>query len=117
MKNKKVFMIILILFCAAAYFMGYYFLADHNFTIEKSEPTAPKNTEKIINESAIDLQKYYLLITEDDYLMIYSMPEQQLYESIELDCLWIKGEESLLKEGIRMENITEVYEFLESHMS
>jgi hypothetical protein len=50
-------------------------------------------------------------------LMIYEMPERKLYESVSLESLWIPEEEAILKSGMKLDTLMEVYEFLENRMS
>lgn len=116
MKNKRILMISLILLCVVAYFAGYRMFSKKEDS-ENSEVTTPKESVRNISESDYDSQEHYLLIIKEENLMIYEMPEHHLYDSVPLDSLWIEGEEEALKEGVSMQNLKEVFEFLENHMS
>mgnify|MGYP003292354884 CR=1 FL=1 len=65
----------------------------------------------------VQSQTYYYLKIENNMLMIYEMPERKLYESVSLESLWIPEEEAILKSGMKLDTLMEVYEFLENRMS
>lgn len=119
MKKTILFLIGLILAGTAAYFIGYFAYVSDNSEVESQEHVivqkALYHSEKKFKSE--EIEQYYVKI-EQDTLKIYKMPEKILYESIALSSLHLSEKEKKhLKEGIILQDLKEVYEFLENSMS
>lgn len=119
MKRTLLFVVGLIATGLIAYFGAYYFYISENpkteveeqFLLKKSM-TEPERFQEN-NEPG-----YYLAKIEDNCLMIYKMPEQSLYDYMEVSGLnFQETEKEELMHGISFENLMEVFEFLENTMS
>lgn len=119
MKKIVMFSISLIVMGVLAYFGAYYVYVSEHPQVELKE-------EAVLQKSVIDPlfgkepaePEYYLAKIEKDRLMIYKMPENTLYDYVELSSLNFHGtEREDLTTGISFENLTEVFEFLENSMS
>ncbi|MBQ8857994.1 MAG: hypothetical protein IJ024_07630 [Lachnospiraceae bacterium] len=119
MKRTIFFLIGLILAGTFAYFAGYYVYTAENPKAEVLEPATLQKAVPLSNENNLQMnEEYYIAKIEQDVLSIYKMPEETLYDSIELSGLHFVGkEEQELSEGIIFQNLTEVFEFLENSMS
>ena len=118
MKRKILFMLCLIVAGTFAYFGGYYLYRSSNPKVEILEPESLQRTVQISDTSELQDREYYVGKIEQDLLVIYKMPEETVYDSIEISSLRFFGdEESRLMEGMVFQNLTEVFEFLENSMS
>ena len=119
MKKTVLFLIFLIVAGTLSYFGGYYFYVTEH---PKTEYTEPIQLQKAVltemDDSEIKEQEYYYAKIEQEQLMIYKMPDEIVYDSVESSSLQMGGEvRTQLLEGIRFESLTEVFEFLENAMS
>ena len=119
MKKISIFLIFLILAGTLSYFGGYYFYVSQNPKSEYIEPVTLQRGIQLNDVTARgEEQEYYFAKIEQDLLMIYQMPDAVLYDSVELSSIHVQSTEELqLLEGMRFENLTEVFEFLENIMS
>lgn len=118
--KKTFFLIIGLIFAGTlAYFGGYYVYTSENPKTEILEPMALQKAVPLSEGSNLQIsEEYYIAKIEQDMLLIYKMPEQTLYDSVELNSLHFVGtEEQELAKGMFFENLTEVFEFLENSMS
>lgn len=119
MKKIVIFSISLIVIGMLAYFGAYYAYLSGNPQVElKEEAALQKSVIDPFVEREHGEPEYYLARIEKDRLMIYKMPENTLYDYVELSSLNFHGtEREDLATGISFENLTEVFEFLENSMS
>lgn len=118
MKRTVLFVIGLIIAGTLAYFSGYYaYKAGHPETElldAESVQKAIQTSEKQENVSG----EYYVGKIEQNLLVIYKMPEEILYDSVELSSLGLyENEKAQLLEGMVFGDLKEVFEFLENSMS
>lgn len=118
MKRKILFTLFLICTGAFAYYGGYHLYVANNPKTEIIEPETLQRAMPMSDTKETILEEYYIGKIEQDMLMIYKMPEETLYDSIETGSLRFFGdEESQLMEGMVFQDLTEVFEFLENSMS
>lgn len=119
MKRMILFVLGLIAAGTLAYFGGYYLYTSENPKTEITEPISLQRAVQISDtENITERQEYYVAKIEQDMLMIYKMPEETLYDSVEMSSLFFQERENAqLVEGIVFEDLTEVFEFLENSMS
>lgn len=119
MKKTMLFVISLIAAGTLAYFGGYYFYISEKPKAEFVEQISlQRSVLQSETEQRNSIPEYYIAKIEQDMLMIYKMPEETLYDSVETSSLNFHGtEETQLIEGISFESLTEVFEFLENSMS
>ena len=118
MKKKTVLIVLgMIVFGYLAYLTGYYFM------YQNAQASRQRNFEQrnvSLTGQAVELKsnEYYFVRIENKMLNIYKMPENILYDSINLISIHrLKEERELLNTGMTFEYLTEVFEFLESSMS
>lgn len=119
MKKTFVAFGVLIILGTFAYFGGYYFyLSGHSKTETVEEISLQRAMRMADMESTVEQQEYYIVKIEQEMLMVYKMPEEILYDSVEISSLHFQEkEQSQLSEGIVFSDLTEVFEFLENSMS
>jgi len=119
MRKTVLFVIGLIAVGSLAYYGAYHFYLTEHPKMEYVEQI-PLQRSVIQPETGQEsnLPEYYLAKIEQDMLMIYKMPEETLYDSVETSSLNFHGtEETQLMNGISFESLKEVFEFLENSMS
>ena len=119
MKKTAVFMIGLILAGILAYFSGYYVYTTRN---PKPEMKGSINLQRTVtlseDKGLAETEEYYIAKIEKEQLMIYKMPEEIVYESVEIRSLhFSEKEKPQLLEGMVFQTLPEVFEFLENSMS
>ena len=118
MKKKILFFVFLIAAGAFAYYGGY-----HAYTSSrpKSRMIETESLQKAVQMDHTDKtmsEEYYIGKIESDQLVIYKMPEDVIYDSVELSSLSFYDEErDRLLNGMVFEDLTAVFEFLENSMS
>ncbi len=119
MKKTMIFLIFLILAGTVSYFGGYYFYVTENPKTEIQTPvTVQKSIPLATEQPMVEDESYYFVKIEQAQLLIYKMPDAVIYDAVDLDGLHLQqAEVKMFEEGIRFENLTEVFEFLESAMS
>lgn len=119
MKKTFLFVIGIIAVGMLAYFGGYYFYISENPKMEFPEQISlQRSILQSDTEQINDIPEYYIAKIEQDMLMIYKMPGETLYDSVETSSLNFHGtEEAQLMEGLSFDSLTEVFEFLENSMS
>ena len=118
MKRTVLFIISLIIAGTFAYYAGYYVYKMNRPKVQFLETENVQRAVQISENKQMISDDYYIGIIEQDLLAIYKMPEEILYDSIEVDSLQFYGnEKKQLTEGMIFKNLTEVYEFLENSMS
>ena len=118
MKKKTILIILSILFFGClAYFSGYYLMYENAQT--SRQEILEQRSLTLVNQSlGGNTAEYYLVRSEKKMLNIYKMPENILYDSINLNSLhFLEDDKERLNHGIMFESLTEVFEFLESSMS
>ena len=118
MKRTVLFVISLVVTGTLAFYGGYYVYKSNR---PKTQFLETENVQRAVqmseNVSAAS-KEYYIGIIEQDLLAIYKMPEEILYDSIDVESLQFYGnEKKQLTEGMIFGNLTEVFEFLENSMS
>ena len=117
MKKKTIYTLIaLVLLCVLAYFGGYYLMYDQSQP-ELEEVLMPKNF--LLDDADTEIySEYYTARLEDMTLHIYKMPENTIYDSVQMNSLHLSEEEiERLHTGIVFYDLKEVFEFLENSMS
>ena len=119
MKKTMIILAFLILAGTVSYFGGYYFYTTENPKTEIQTPITVQKSVQFNNEQPIPEEaSYYFAKVEQEKLLIYKMPDAVVYDSVEMDGLHLQQTEvTLLEEGVRFENLSEVFEFLENAMS
>ncbi len=119
MKRIILFMIGLIAVGILAYYGAYHFyLSGHPETEYVEQISVQRSVPQSDIEQESKLPEYYIAKIEQDMLMIYKMPEEILYDSVETSSLNFHGtEEAQLMNGISFDSLKEVFEFLENSMS
>lgn len=119
MKEKIMFTIGMIAACILAYFSGYYGYLSHSLKTEFIEPLSVQHSIQLGQDAATEvLKEYYIGKIEQDVLLIYKMPEQILYESVNMDTLHVtETEKEGFIKGKIFADLSEVFEFLENSMS
>lgn len=119
MKKTFVALGVLIVLGTFAYFGGYYLYMSENPKTETAEQISLQRAMQMSDtDSTVEQQEYYIVKIEQEMLMVYKMPEEILYDSVETSSLHFQEkEQSQLSEGIVFPNLTEVFEFLENSMS
>lgn len=119
MKKIIVFVVCLIFAGILAFLGGYYGYKMKNPKAEQRDSmerqysisSEQNHAEQVLNE-------YYMAKIEQELLMVYKMPEEILYESVELSSLHMtEKEKNGLMSGMIFLNLPEVFEFLENSMS
>lgn len=119
MKKLIYYMIFLIAGGILAYFIAYYSYMEKLSKPEVLQSvvlqeTVPFNDKNLLMKT----DNYYLVKIEKDSLIVYTMPEEQIYDSIKLSSLYIsENEYEELYNGLVFEHLNEVLEFLENSMS
>ena len=117
MKKRTVYvLILLVLLCVLAYLGGYY-LMDDKLQTELEEVVIQRKI--LLDEAGDDVQsEYYIARLEGVALHIYKMPENKVYDSVQINSLHLSEDEvEQLRNGIVFQNLKEVFEFLENSMS
>ena len=118
MKRKILFVLFLMIAGTVSYLGGYYVYKSTNPKTEILEPENLQRTFQISDTNNTDTIEYYVGKIEQNLLIIYKMPEETVYDSVELNSLrFYEDEENRLMEGMIFQNLTEVFEFLENSMS
>ena len=118
MKRRILLILGLLIAGTFAYYGGYYLYTENNPKIELLDQEALQKSMPGADSKDAVSEEYYIGRIEQEMLMIYKMPEETLYDSIETSSLSFYGdEEHRLSEGIVFQNLTEVFEFLENSMS
>ena len=118
MKKKILYLIFLITAGTLAYYGGYHAYIVNRPNVELIQPEALQKAVQIKSTDHDYAREYYVGKIEEDQLMIYKMPEDSLYDSVQLSSLSFYGDEKeQLVNGMVFENLTEVFEFLENSMS
>lgn len=119
MKKTMLFVIGLIAVGSLAYFGAYHFyLSERPETEYVEQIPLQRSVSPAETGQENNLPEYYVAKIEQDMLMIYKMPEETLYDSVETSSLNFHGtEETQLMNGISFESLKEVFEFLENSMS
>jgi hypothetical protein len=118
MKRTVWFMISLIIAGTFAYYAGYYVYKLNRPKVEFLETENVQRAVQLPENKQMVSDEYYIGIIEQNMLAIYKMPEEILYDSIDVDSLQFYGnEKKQLTEGMIFRNLTEVFEFLENSMS
>ena len=118
MKRTVLFVISLILLGTFAYFGGYYVYKMNRPKVELLETESVQRAVQMSDTAQMVSEEYYIGIIEQNLLAIYKMPEEILYDTVEVKSLRFYGnEEAELAKGKIFENLTEVFEFLENSMS
>ena len=118
MRRTVLFVIGLVIAGTLAYYGGYYVYKSNRPKTELLETESVQRAVKMSENVSAASEEYYIGIIEQDMLAIYKMPEEILYDSIEVDSLQFYGnDERQLMKGMIFGNLTEVFEFLENSMS
>ena len=118
MKRVVLFMIGLIIAGACAYYGGYYAYKVNHPKVELLESETVQRAVQMSERTQMVPEEYYFGIIEQDLLAIYKMPEEILYDTVEVGSLRFYGEEEReLTKGKIFKTLTEVFEFLENSMS
>ena len=118
MKRTVLFIISLIIAGTFAYYAGYYVYKLNRPKVEFLETENVQRAVQLPENKQMVSDEYYIGIIEQNMLAIYKMPEEILYDSIDVDSLQFYGnEKKQLTEGMIFRNLTEVFEFLENSMS
>ncbi len=118
MKRKLLFMVCLIAVGALSYYGGYRIYTTTHPKTEILDVERVQKNALILNQTEQYSEEYYIGKIEQDMLVIYKMPEETVYDSVEISGLHFYGsEEAELMAGKLFENLTEVFEFLENSMS
>ena len=116
MRKTLLYAIVLIVMGIAAYQVGY-----RLYQINRLQPEIPKQRllpKEVLQERSWTEEPYYLLKIEDKMLVIYRMPNGDVYDMVRIEGLQLQEEDlSNLTEGKSLEDLTEVFEFLENCMS
>lgn len=120
MKKKLLLGICLVFAGILAYFCGYY---GYQRTVSGTEIPKTMTVQRALqseNSEAgeVNAEEYYVAKIERDFLMIYKMPENTVYESVKMNSLYVtEKEKQRLITGRIFWNLPEVFEFLENSMS
>jgi hypothetical protein len=118
MKRTVLFIISLIIAGMFAYYAGYYVYKMNRPEVKFLETESVQRAVQLPENKQMVSDEYYIGIIEQNMLAIYKMPEEILYDSIDVESLQFYGnEKKQLTEGMIFKNLTEVYEFLENSMS
>ena len=118
MKRTVLFIISLIIAGMFAYYAGYYVYKMNHPEMEFLETESVQRAVQLPENKQMVSDEYYIGIIEQNMLAIYKMPEEILYDSIDVESLQFYGnEKKQLTEGMIFGNLTEVFEFLENSMS
>ncbi len=119
MKKRIMFLIGVVFAGIIAYYGGYELYRINRPKVEIPDRISMQYSAGSAEQNTKDIgENYYFGIIEQEYLNIYELPEQQLYDSIRLNSLHLQEEEvSQLIEGQHFYSLTEVFEFLENSMS
>ena len=118
MKRTVLFIISLIIAGTFAYYAGYYVYKMNRPKVEFLETENVQRAVQLSENKQMIFDDYYIGIIEQDLLAIYKMPEETLYDTIEVNSLHFYGdEEQELSKGKIFQTLTEVFEFLENSMS
>ena len=118
MKRTVWFMISLIIAGTFAYYAGYYVYKLNRPKVEFLETENVQRAVQPPENKQMVSDEYYIGIIEQNMLAIYKMPEEILYDSIDVDSLQFYGnEKKQLTEGMIFRHLTEGFEFLENSMS
>ncbi len=119
MRKVVLFFIGMIALGTLSFFGAYAFYLSEYLEMEYVEqiPVQRSVLKSDIGQES-ELPEYYVAKIEQDLLVIYKMPEETLYDSVETSSLNFHGtEEAELMNGITFESLKEVFEFLENSMS
>lgn len=119
MKKVIFFLIGVIVAGALAYFTAYelYTSEKHSADIPM-HVTLQKASPMIKNDMKTPYHEFYLAKIEEKMLVIYKMPEKEIYDSVKLSSLHFgMNEHKELSKGIVFQDLKEVFEFLENSMS
>ena len=108
------------LLCAGtfAYYGGYHFYRSTHPKVEIAEPENYSHPVPVAEKTVQISREYYIGIIQEDKLMIYQMPEETLYDSVEVASLKFYDDElQQLTEGMVFQDLKELFEFLENSMS
>ena len=101
-----------------AYFGGYYYYTSTNSQTKVLNPVSVQRAVQIKDENLTEIEEYFFAKIVDEMLVIYQMPEKNIYEIIKLSSLQLTENEYItLLEGIHFQNLTEIFNFLENSMS
>lgn len=101
-----------------SYFSGYFYYTSVNSHTKMVNPVSVQKSAQLVENDQISDKDHYFAIIEQDMLVIYKIPENEIYDSVKLSTLQLtKSEKAALVNGIDFKNIAEVFEFLESSMS
>ena len=118
MKRTVLFIISLIIAGTFAYYAGYYVYKINRPKVEFLETENVQRAVQLPENKQMISEEYYIGIIEQNMLAIYKMPEEILYDTIEVNSLNFYGdEEQELAKGKVFQTLTEVFEFLENSMS
>ena len=118
MRKKIIFMIVLLCAGTFAYYGGYHFYRSTHPKVEITKPEIYSQPVPVAKKAVQISRDYYIGVIQEDKLMIYQMPEEVLYDSVEVSSLkFYEDEQQQLKEGMIFDDLTELFEFLENSMS
>ena len=118
MKRTILLVLCLIIVGAFAYYGGYYVYKSINPETEILDSESLQRAAPMSDTKEKESEEYYIGRIEQNMLMIYKMPEETLYDSVEMSSLrFYEDEEQKLIEGMVFQDLTEVFEFLENSMS
>ena len=114
MKKIVLFLIAMAILGFLSYFGAYYAYKASNPGIEITDPVYVERSEI---KTKVNEEPYFLIKLEDDLLKIYQMPEETVYDTVTFSSLQVYDQTEQLKDGLRFQTLTEVFEFLENSMS
>ena len=119
MRKVIFFLIGIILAGTLAYFTAYEIYTSENHKADIPESvTLQRAAPKIKNNQPLSVQEYYLARIEEEMLVIYQMPEEQVYDSVKLSSLYFTMQDQKeLSKGIIFQDLRQLFEFLENSMS
>lgn len=119
MRRKLLFLLGLILLGTASYYGAYQlYVGSHPKAVIEEPMTLLKSKDIKQKVQAENEREYYLARIEKEMLLVYKMPEESIYDSMNADGLQFQEKDFLqLEKGMVFEDLTEVLEFLESCMS
>ena len=118
MRRKFAYIAGLIVAGVLSYYSGYYFYINSRtgMVSDESERIQRGGIENLqmINET----NEYYIAKIENNMLVIYQMPQEDIYDSLRIEQLQFQNKDyPELYDGKRFDSLREVFEFLESCMS
>lgn len=118
MKKRTIYVVIIVIvFGILAYLGGYYFMREKPQK-ELEELVMQRNLLITSDANTAEEMVYYRAGIEGMTLHIYKMPENIIYDSVDLSSLQLtEDEKNELKKGITFNDLPEVFEFLENSMS